>query len=150
LLAAGELRAERGDANSARPPIEEAVLISRTIATRDPGDVSAGLQLVDHLNFLVEIYGRLGDMGGAVKLLQEALDTCNALSQQYPGNAALKRRVAGSLANLARQRLNEARAVIAELRAGDPDNRQYASDADVFDQVLIALDRRSKGEKGPG
>jgi uncharacterized protein HemX len=117
---------------------------------------------VDHLNFLVEIYGRLGDMGGAVKLLQEALDTCNALSQQYPGNAALKRRVAGSLANLgnvhgrmgdiavARQRLNEARAVIAELRAGDPDNRQYASDADVFDQVLIALDRRSKGEKGPG
>ena len=127
--------------------------VSRTIASRDPRDMSAGLQLVDHLQALVEIYARLDNMNGAVKLLQDALDVSKALSQHYPGNADLKRRVAGSLANLgnvhsrmgdvavARQRLNEARAVMAELRAGDPANQEYASDADVFDKLLIALDR---------
>jgi uncharacterized protein HemX len=127
--------------------------ISRTIAARDPQDISTGLQLVEHLQSLVEISAQLGDMSGAVKLLQDALDTCKALSQHYPGNADLKRRVAGSLANLAnvhrrmgdltvaRQRLNEARAVIAELRAGDPANQEYASDADVFDKLLLTIDR---------
>jgi tetratricopeptide (TPR) repeat protein len=159
LVAAGELRAERRDQNSAQKLLEEAVSISRTSASRDPEDVPAGLQLVDHLQALAEIRGQLGDMSAVVKLAQEALDTCRLLSERYSGNPFLKRRVAGSLANLgnvhrrmgdiaiARQRLNEARAMMAELRTVDPGNREYAADVIVFDELLVALDHAAANRR---
>lgn len=156
-----DMRLRQGSVDAALSACEQGLRIWRDLASWDPGNLRFLREVRFSLDQVAEVRLRQGSVDAALSACEEGLEIRRDLAARDPGNHQFKRDVLQSLSGLvaiAEQTgrgdraalVAEARVIVDRLRAADPSNVQYASDADWLAKAEARLAGASTPEANDG